>query len=60
MTRAPRRLALLGITLSAACFGAHAYAAQTMTDTHSYAQQYDRYAGHDEQPRCRRDVRIHP
>ena len=35
MTRAPRRLALLGITLSAACFGAHAYAAQTMTDTHS-------------------------
>ena len=35
MTRSPRRLALLGITLSAACFGAHAYAAQTMTDTHS-------------------------
>ena len=34
MTRFPRRLALLGITLSTACFGAHAYAAQTMTDTH--------------------------
>jgi len=34
MTRSPR-LALLGMTLSTACFGAHAYAAETMqTDLH--------------------------
>lgn len=30
MNRFPRRLALLGMALSTACFGAHAYAAQTM------------------------------
>ena len=36
MNRSPRRLALLGMALSTACFGAHAYAAQTMPmDMHS-------------------------
>ena len=35
MTRFTRRLALLGMAFSTACFGAHAYAAQTMpTDMH--------------------------
>ena len=35
MTRLTRRLALLGMAFSTACFGAHAYAAQTMpTDMH--------------------------
>ena len=35
MTRPIRRLALLGMAFSTACFGAHAYAAQTMpTDMH--------------------------
>ena len=35
MTRPLRRLALLGMAFSTACFGAHAYAAQTMSaDTH--------------------------
>ena len=36
MNRSTRRLALLGMALSTACFGAHAYAAQTMPmDMHS-------------------------
>ena len=35
MNRSHRRLALLGMALSTACFGAHAYAAETMqTDMH--------------------------